>query len=90
MLKLILNFMDSIAQPNLLDSYIKNPSSVATLQKNIIVALQSLAANLKERSDAEKDKLDRLDVVTKVLPMFSLDELRSLWQEVKDHDCAIV
>lgn len=83
-------FLNSVAQPNLLDSNVKNPSSVATLSKNIVAALQSIAKDLKDRSDAEKDKLDRLAVITNVLPMFSLDELRSLWEEVNGQECAIM
>ncbi len=76
----------SPAQPNLLDAYWKSPVPIATLSKNILDALRTVARNLKEKPDAEQDNLDRLAVIGRVLPMFSFNELKSLWQEVKGED----
>ncbi len=78
----------SPAQPNLVDAYINNPVPVSTLHKNIIVALRTIAKDLKETPDSEKDNIERLAVIGRVLPMFSLDELKALWQEVKTLDYA--
>ncbi|XP_057375632.1 vitellogenin-2-like [Daphnia carinata] len=74
------------AQPNLVDAYINSPLPVSALHKNIIAALRTVAKDLKETPDSEKDNLERLAVIGRVLSMFSLDELRSLWQEVKSLD----
>lgn len=74
------------AQPNLVDAYINSPLPVSALHKNIIAALRTVAKDLKETPDSEKDNLERLAIIGRVLPMFSLDELKSLWQEVKTLD----
>lgn len=73
----------SPVKPNLLSAYMKSPIPVSILQKNILNSLRAIERDLKERPDAEKDNLERLAVIARSLPMFSFDELKSLWQEVK-------
>ena len=80
----------SPAQPNLIDAYYKSPVPVSTLHRNIFDALRTVARDLKERPDAEKDNIERLAVISRVLPMFSLDEMKLLWQDVKGQDYAIM
>ena len=87
-----INFICTIycspAQPNLIDAYYKSPVPVSTLHRNIFDALRAVARDLKERPDAEKDNIERLAVIGRVLPMFSLDEMKLLWQDVKGQDYA--
>ena len=78
----------SPAQPNTVDAYLKSPLPVSFLRKNIVDALRIISRDLKERPDSEKDNLERFAVIGRVLPMFSLDELKALWQEVKTLDYA--
>jgi hypothetical protein len=69
-----------------MDAYMKSPYPISVLRKNIIDALRIVTRDLKERPDSEKDNLERLAVIGRVLPMFSLTELKSLWHEVKNMD----
>ena len=80
----------SPAQPNLVDAYINSPVPVTAMRTKIIAALTAVAVDLKEKPDAEQDNIDRLAVVARALQMFSLDELKSLWQDVKDKDYSVV
>lgn len=84
--------MCSPAQPNLVDAYIKSPMAVPILHKNIVDALRVVGRNLKETAFEEKwkDIIERLAIIGRILPMFSLDELKSLWQEIKTLDYIIV
>jgi hypothetical protein len=79
---------NSPAQPNLVDAYMKSP--VSSMHSNIIEALMAVAVDLKDKPDAEQDNIDRLAVTGRVLQMFSLEELKSLWQEIKDQDSIVV
>lgn len=88
--KLYILLNNSPVQPNLSDAYLKNRVPVGTMHKNILDALVSIDSDMKEKSDYEKDKLDRLAVIARLLPTFSLDELKYLWQDVKSQDCDIV
>jgi lipopolysaccharide/colanic/teichoic acid biosynthesis glycosyltransferase len=54
------------------------------MHSGIIEALTAVASDLKEKPDAEEDNINRLAVIGRVLQMFSLEELKSLWQEIKD------
>lgn len=81
--------MNSPAQPNLVDAYLKSPVPASAMHSKIIEALTAVAVDLKEKPDAEQDNMDRLAVVGRVLQFLSLDELKSLWQEIKDHDLAL-
>jgi hypothetical protein len=83
---LILCLFHSPAQPNLMDAYMKSPYPMSVLRKNIIDALRIVTRDLTERPDSEKDNLERLAVIGRVLPMFSWTELKSLWEEVKAMD----
>jgi lipopolysaccharide/colanic/teichoic acid biosynthesis glycosyltransferase len=74
----------------LVDAYIKSPAPVSTLHAKIVEALTAVASDLKEKPDAEQDNMDRLAVVGRVLQMFSLEELKSLWQEIKDQDFVVM
>ena len=74
----------------MIDAYYKSPVPVSTLHRNIFDALRTVARDLKERPDAEKDNIERLAVISRVLPMFSLDEMKLLWQDVKGQDYAIM
>ena len=85
---MFLILLRSPAQPNLVDAYITSLLPVSTLHKNIIAALRTVAKDLKETPDSDKDNIERLAVIGRVLPMFSLDELKALWQEVKILDYA--
>jgi lipopolysaccharide/colanic/teichoic acid biosynthesis glycosyltransferase len=60
------------------------------MHSNIIEALTAVAVDLKDKPDAEQDNIDRLAVIGRVLQMFSLEELKSLWQEIKDQDSIVV
>ncbi|KAK4007450.1 hypothetical protein OUZ56_012607 [Daphnia magna] len=87
-----LNHDGTPAQPNLVDAYIKSPMAVPILHKNIVDALRVVGRNLKETAFEEKwkDIIERLAIIGRILPMFSLDELKSLWQEIKTLDYIIV
>lgn len=76
-------------KPNLSGAYFKSPVPISTLQKNILNSLRAIERDLKERPDSEKDNLERLAVIARSLHMFSLDELRSLWQDVKSQSLII-
>jgi hypothetical protein len=78
--------LQSPAKPNMVDAYWKSPFPISVVRKNIIDALRVVTRDLQERPDSEKDNLERLAVIGRVLPMFSFDELKSLWQEVKAMD----
>ena len=80
----------SVAQPNLDDASVKSPVSVGILHRSILESLKTVASDLKENSDSDQDNLDRLAVIGRVLPMFSLDELRYLWEDVKNEDAVTV
>ena len=72
------------------DAYYKSPVPVSTLHHNILDGLRAVARDLKERPDEEKDNIERLAVISRVLPMFSLDEMKLLWQDVKGQDYVTV
>ena len=80
----------SPVQPNLVDAYIKSPVPVSTMHSGIVEALTAVASDLKDKPDAEQDNIERLAVIGRVLQMFSLEELKSLWQEIKDQDSIVV
>lgn len=67
-----------------MDASLKSPVPVSTMHSGIIEALTAVASDLKEKPDAEEDNIKRLAVIGRVLQMFSLEELKSLWQEIKD------
>ena len=71
-------------------AYAKSPASIEALHGSVLDSLQVVASDLKENSDSDQDNLDRLAVIGRVLPMFSLDELRYLWEDVKNQDDVIV
>ena len=80
----------SPAQPNLIDAYYKSPVPVSTLHRNIFDALRTVSRDLKEtKPNAGKDSLERLAGIGRDLLMFSLDDLRLLWQEIKGQDSTI-
>ena len=54
------------------------------MRSGIVEALTAVASDLKDKPDAEQDNIERLAVIGRVLQMFSLEELKSLWQEIKD------
>lgn len=60
------------------------------MRKSILDSLRDMAKDLKERSDADKDKLERLAVISRLLMTFSLEELRNLWEEIRGENCAVV
>lgn len=70
------------------EPYLKSPFPVSNMEKNIVDALRTVARDLKEKPDSEQDNHERLAVVGRVLPMFSLQELKALWQEFKSQDYA--
>ena len=68
------------------DTYYKTPAPISTLHRNVLDGLRAVARDLKERPDEEKANIERLAVIGRVLPMFSLDEMKLLWQDVKGQD----
>ena len=74
----------------MVDAYIKSPVPVSTMRSGIVEALTAVASDLKDKPDAEQDNIERLAVIGRVLQMFSLEELKSLWQEIKDQDSIVV
>ena len=71
-------------------AFIKSPIPVTELQKHVLEALRVVAKDLKDKPDSEQDNLERLAVIGRTLPMFSFDELRSFWQQVKNEDYVVV
>ena len=80
----------SAVQPNLHGAYAKSPAPIEDLHGSVLDSLQTVATDLKENSDSDQDNLDRLAVIGRVLPMFSLDELRYLWEDVKNHQDTVI
>ena len=60
------------------------------MQKSILDSLRDIANDLKDRADADKDKMERLAVISRLLMTFSLEELRDLWEEVRRENCTVV
>ena len=79
----------SPVQPNLVDGFIKKPVPVSVMESNICIALDSIVADMEKRPDSEKDRMDRLTVITRILPSFSLDELKFLYREIKEKDSVV-
>lgn len=79
-----------VAMPSLVGPMMKSPIPVSTLAKAVYEALRIVAKDLKEQPDSEKDNLERLSVIGRVLPKFSLDDLRTMWEDVKNDDYAVV
>lgn len=77
---------NSFKQPGLEEAYQKSPIPVQKLQQTIYETLRYVAKDLKDKPDSESDNLERLSVIGRALPMFSLEELRGLWQQVKKED----
>ena len=73
----------STAVPNLIDAPVKSTVPISIVHNSIIDAFQIIGRNLKDKADTEKDNMERLSLITRMLSMFSLGELRNLWQEVK-------
>ncbi len=68
------------------DALIKSPAPFEALKGSILDGLYVVAEDLKNTYDAGQDNIDRLAVMTRVLAMLSLDELRDLWDDVKGKD----
>ena len=78
------------SMPDLRNAYTKGSFPVSVLHGNIFDALRIVARDLKEtKPNAGKDSLERLAGIGRDLLMFSLDELRLLWQEIKGQDSTI-
>lgn len=75
--------------PSLFDAPVKSKEPISIVHNNIIDALKIIGRDLKDSADAEKDNLERLVLITRLLSMFSLGDLRSLWYEVKLQSPAI-
>lgn len=86
----LINFFKSNANPNLSEAPSAATASVVTLRQNVLDGLRAVANDLKETSDADKDNLERMATVAHTMSMLSLDDLRSLWQDVKSEDCTFV
>ena len=67
-------------------AYVRKPAPIEALQGSVLDGLYAVANDLKDGPDAGQDNIDRLAVMSRVLAMMDLDELRDLWQEVKDKD----
>lgn len=78
--------MFSPAQPNLSDAYFKSVAPVSELTTQIEETLIQLASDIKENPSSEKDKIDRLAVISRALSMFSLSDLKTLWENIKSQD----
>jgi len=68
------------------EAYQKSPVPIQKLQETIYEALRHVAKDLKEKPDSESDNLERLSVISRALPMFSLKELRGFWKQIKKDD----
>ena len=73
-------------QPKLDEAFLKSPISIQKLQQTIFEVLRFVAKDLKDKPDSQSDNLERLAVVGRALRMFSLEELRSFWQQIKNED----
>lgn len=78
--------MFSPAQPNLSDAYFKSVAPVSELTTQIEETLIQLASDIKGNPSSEKDKIDRLAVISRALSMFSLSDLKTLWENIKSQD----
>ena len=87
MRSLFLCYYYSAAQPSLLGALNSPIAPVAILRRNVLDGLRAVTTDLKETYDAEKNILT---AVVHTLSMLSMDELRSLWQDVKREDCVYV
>ncbi len=72
--------------PDLQNAFVKSSIPVSVLHNNILNDLRIVARDLKKQPDAEKDKLEHLAAIGRVLPLFSLDELKLLWQDIKNQN----
>ena len=90
MRSLFLCYYYSAAQPSLLGALNSPIAPVAILRRNVLDGLRAVTTDLKETYDAEKNILERMTAVVHTLSMLSMDELRSLWQDVKREDCVYV
>lgn len=52
-------------------------------------SLRAIERDLKEKPDSEKDNMERLAFISRSILSFSLDELRSMWQDVKSQSVVI-
>ena len=78
------------SMPDLRNVYTKSAFPVSVLHRNIFDALRTVSRDLKEtKPNAGRDSLERLAGIGRDLLMFSLDELRLLWQEIKGQDSTI-
>lgn len=72
--------------PQLSEAMAKSRVSIPALHRAILETLAQVSRDLKERPDSEKDKIERLVNIARGLQLFSLDELKALWQDVKSQD----
>lgn len=82
--------MNSFVQPKLEEAYLKSPIAIPKLQQTIYEALRYVAKDLKDKPDSQSDNLERLAVTSRALTMFSLEELRGFWGQIKREDPLLV
>ena len=73
-------------QPSLTGASMKRVTNWADLKQNILKSLRSAAVQLKEKPDADSDKLGRLDAISSIMATIDLGELHDLWQSVKSEN----
>ena len=64
----------------------KSPVPSSTFMKNILETFRFVAKDLVEKPDADKDNIERLATVGRNMRYLSLEELRSLWEQIKGMD----
>ena len=66
------------------EAHIKSPVHTSSIAKLIPDGVRAVAKDLKEQPATNRDNLQRLATLQRALQALSLDELRSLWQQLKD------
>jgi lipopolysaccharide/colanic/teichoic acid biosynthesis glycosyltransferase len=64
----------------------KSPVPSSTFMKNILETFRFVAKDLLEKPDADKDNMERLSTVGRNMRYLSMEELRSLWEQIKGMD----
>jgi hypothetical protein len=72
--------------PDLTTPWMKSPVPISTIMNNIVDIYRLVAKDLLEKPDADTDSMERLVTIARVLPYLSMEELRSLWEQIKGMD----
>ena len=72
--------------PDLTTPWMKSPVASSTIMKNVLETFRFVAKDLLEKPDADKDNIERLATAGRNMRYLSLEELRSLWEQIKGMD----